>query len=502
MRKAAHGPRGEWIAGLAFIAPNLVGVLVFVIFPVAFSLAMAFSDWDLKLHNRFSEATPQFVGLENFIDLFADGRFLRYLGNTLFFMMGIPVSIAGSLIVALLLNREPGSMNARRRTGLIAGAGLVFGCAILTIAGLGGTAMTLLMVGLVGGVVISGLAGGTTVYRTIFYTPHFVAGVATFILWKKLYDPQIGPINTALRPILDGISRLVASVPAGWFSVFMGLQLLAAIGAAVWLWATLRRGFLDGETGGAAAAFSAGLPLIPITVLVGFVDWGSWRWAALIALVLLVLREATLLFTSKERFFTRPAEGFGSAVMLSAGVTTAMFILIGLASVVGSLPAWVAGVATDDAAGLAPPDWLTRYAWSKPALMIMGFWAAIGSNNMLLYLAALSGVPPQLYEAADIDGAGWFARFWHVTWPQLAPTTFFIVVMATIYGLQGGFEMARTMTDGGPAGATTTLSYFIYTEGFETGRLGFASAVAWALFALVFVITLINWTFGNRYVND
>jgi len=89
-----------------------------------------------------------------------------------------------------------------------------------------------------------------------------------------------------------------------------------------------------------------------------------------------------------------------------------------------------------------------------------------------------------------------------VTWPQLAPTTFFIVVMATIYGLQGGFEMARTMTEGGPAGATTTLSYFIYTEGFETGRLGFASAVAWALFVLVFAITLFNWTFGNRYTND
>jgi multiple sugar transport system permease protein len=151
---------------------------------------------------------------------------------------------------------------------------------------------------------------------------------------------------------------------------------------------------------------------------------------------------------------------------------------------------------------LSAPEWLTNYHWAKPAIMIMGFWAAIGSNNMLLYLAGLSNVPQHLYEAAEVDGASRFQKFWHVTRPQLAPTTFFIVVMSMIGGLQGGFEMARTMTQGGPAGSTTTLSYFIYTEGFETGRLGYSSAVAWTLFALVFVVTMCNWRFGNRYVND
>jgi len=89
-----------------------------------------------------------------------------------------------------------------------------------------------------------------------------------------------------------------------------------------------------------------------------------------------------------------------------------------------------------------------------------------------------------------------------VTWPQLAPVTFFVVVMGVIGGLQGGFEMAKTMTNGGPAGATTFLSYFIYTEGFETGRLGFAAAITWTLFGLVFLVTIFNWKFGNRYVND
>lgn len=100
----------------------------------------------------------------------------------------------------------------------------------------------------------------------------------------------------------------------------------------------------------------------------------------------------------------------------------------------------------------------------------MGFWAAIGSNNMLLYLAGLSGVSQELYEAADIDGASPFQRFWNVTWPQLSNVTFFILIMSIMGGLQGGFETARTMTRGGPAGSTTTLAYYIYSEGFESGR--------------------------------
>jgi multiple sugar transport system permease protein len=171
------------------------------------------------------------------------------------------------------------------------------------------------------------------------------------------------------------------------------------------------------------------------------------------------------------------------------------FILLGLGIVLSKLPAMAAD-------GLAPPTWLASYYWAKPAIMIMGLWGSIGSNNMLMYLAGLTNVPVELYEAADIDGASGFQRFWHITWPQLAPITFFIFIMSVIGGLQGGFEMARVMTQGGPAGSTTTLSYFIYTEGFQTGRLGYASAIAWALFALVFCVTMFNLKFGSKYVND
>lgn len=135
---------------------------------------------------------------------------------------------------------------------------------------------------------------------------------------------------------------------------------------------------------------------------------------------------------------------------------------------------------------------------ARDALILMGIWTAVGGGNMLLYLAALANVPPELTEAAQLDGANRWKCFRNVTWPQLAPTTFFIVVMSFIGGLQGGFEQARVMTAGGPAGTTTTLAYYIYTKAFEEFQIGYASAVAWVLFGVIFAVTLLNWRFGNR----
>jgi len=135
---------------------------------------------------------------------------------------------------------------------------------------------------------------------------------------------------------------------------------------------------------------------------------------------------------------------------------------------------------------------------ARDALIIMGIWIAIGGNNMLLYLAGLSNIPTELVEAAQLDGAGRWGIFRNVTWPQLAPTTFFIVVMSFIGGLQGGFEQARVMTVGGPAGTTTTIAYYIYTKAFEEFQIGYAAAVSWILFVAIFVITMINWRLGSK----
>jgi len=117
---------------------------------------------------------------------------------------------------------------------------------------------------------------------------------------------------------------------------------------------------------------------------------------------------------------------------------------------------------------------------------------------MILYLAGLQNISPELYEAADMDGAGWWSKLRHITVPQLAPTTFFILVTSIIGGLQGGFEAAYVMTGGGPEGSTTTVSYYIYTQAYEQLEVGYAATISMALFFLIFVATLINWRYGGQ----
>lgn len=145
--------------------------------------------------------------------------------------------------------------------------------------------------------------------------------------------------------------------------------------------------------------------------------------------------------------------------------------------------------------------WLNDASWIRPAIIIMQTWLTVGGINMILYLAALSNVSPELYEAAEIDGAGAWRKFWAITWPMVSPTTFFICVMSVIRGFQAGFEAAMILADGaGPGGATRFLSYFIYERAFVLYRMGLASAAAWLMFLAVLVLTLMNWRFGGRRV--
>lgn len=303
--------------------PNFLGFAVFTAGAVLFSLVVSFSNWNLQGTIPF-----QWVGLQNFKELLTDGKFWLYFANTIYLMLGIPVSVAGSLLLALLMTRQ--------RRGIVA-------------------------------------------YRTFYYLPTFTSGVAVMILWKALYNPEFGPING----MLDAL--------AGWLNME---------------------------------------------------SFRSPQW---------LISTKNLLGLEVERL------GFGAR---NFGIG------------------------------------------AREAILMMGIWASIGGANMLLYIAALSNVPEELYEAARIDGAGPWDTFWHVTFPQLAPTTFFIVIMSFIGGLQGGFEQARVMTGGGPAGTTTTLSYYIYTKGFTEFEMGYASAVSWVLFIVIFVVTLLNWKFGSRAVQD
>ncbi|NKB68304.1 MAG: ABC transporter permease subunit [Candidatus Latescibacteria bacterium] len=486
--------RRDLLVGLAFLAPNILGFLTFTLGPLVFSLFLAFTNWDLRLHNMFKDEALEIVFFENFTRLFDDPDFWKYLGNTLFLMLAIPFSIAGSLFAAMLLSKDMrGNDWVWKR--LIAAAGLIFGVGCLVLVGADASAIVVLVIGLAGLILVGGTLGGTTVYRTLFFMPHFTSGVATFILWKKLYNPSTGPISNSLRPLLESVEGTVAGLPvagvqgAAWFCLLL-LTGLFALGLV-----KLKAAWQDGELGWLAFLLSVGfLGLPPLAALAWSFDGLSGGLVAGTGLAVLGVVVGSMVVRGRD-YPCRSDEGLGSGLMLGGLLMVAQFTCLGLGNVLFGLP----GLA---AAGLEPPEWLTQYNWAKPSIMFMGLWAAIGSNNMLLYLAGLTGIPGELYEAADIDGASPFQRFWYVTWPQLAPVTFFIVIMSVIGGLQGGFEMARVMTEGGPAGSTTTLSYFVYNEGFSTGRLGYAAGISWAMFALVFAVTLFNWKFGNRQVND
>lgn len=711
--------------GLAFLTPNILGFLCFTVIPLVISMYMAFTNWDIKLHNSFKDASPNFIFIDNFKRLLQEGDFLRFLGNTLFFMMGIPLSILGSLTGAILLNQDTKGGNNKVWKWLICWAVMLASTILLVSVGMGKSAFVILLCGIGGIFLVSGVAGGTTIYRTLFFIPHFTSGVAVYILWKKLYNPSNGPINNFLYKPIRAINDTVNATPApaiqnGLFWVTLIIMLLVATWGIRKTWQMWR----EGDLGTGTVVFSNIFLLLPLIFLFKWAPspelistqyiWNGASDPARTAVIatdksmdeleqmssleraeLLKEKSAALLeekmelesnlddlykkyngfeelmttqaelnklqtekkqyakkvagdnnpdslieetltnpdktdippeltilvekhqeiqslqeqkkellkkFTSDDELHTAMREyntinsrkleihdifnqtyiqggeaavylqnppskevisavfpklqerkdkkqsefigkvstsdlrlktkhpagmtipliavlfyiftiakskkngqdfpstfgkGFGDALILCLFLMVVQFILVGISSVFYHLPAWAG-----NSEGLLPPKWLAEYHWAKPAIMMMGLWGSVGSNNMLLYLAGLNNVPQELYEAADIDGASKPQRFWHITWPQLAPVTFFIFIMSVIHGLQGGFEMARVMTQGGPAGATTTLSYFIFTEGFTTGRLGYASSVAWALFILVFSVTMFNWKFGSRYVND
>ena len=120
---------------------------------------------------------------------------------------------------------------------------------------------------------------------------------------------------------------------------------------------------------------------------------------------------------------------------------------------------------------------------------------------MILYLAALQGVSRELYEAADIDGANNWQKFWAITWPQISPTTFFVFIMSVIGGFQGGFMQAYIMTGGGPGGATTTEEYYIFNNLFTWQNVGYAAAIAWFIFVVILIVQRPIWKFGGKLVH-
>lgn len=146
--------------------------------------------------------------------------------------------------------------------------------------------------------------------------------------------------------------------------------------------------------------------------------------------------------------------------------------------------------------GLEPIDWLLSPTWIMPAIMIMSIWAGLG-YNLVFFSAGISTIPDALYEAAKMDGANWWQRFWNVTVPMLRPTLVFVLVMAVINSFQV-FDQVYIMTSGtgegigGVLDSGLTMVSYLYDQGFVKFRMGVASAIAYLIFACVFVLTLFN----------
>lgn len=145
-----------------------------------------------------------------------------------------------------------------------------------------------------------------------------------------------------------------------------------------------------------------------------------------------------------------------------------------------------------------PPVWLASSDWALTALIIMAIWQGAG-YAAIIYLAALQDVPPDLHEAASIDGAGALERFKVVTFPFLTPTSFFLLVTGFI-GASQSFGMINLMTQGGPGQSTTVLSYYVYLHGFRFYEFGYASAVAWVMFLIILLMTMLLWRVQRRGV--
>lgn len=141
--------------------------------------------------------------------------------------------------------------------------------------------------------------------------------------------------------------------------------------------------------------------------------------------------------------------------------------------------------------GIRGPAWLSSPEWALVAVILVGTWKRLGFNAMI-YLSGLQGVPSELYEAAVVDGANAWQRFAHVTCPLLLPTTWLLLIMSVIDSFQV-FDLVHVMTSGGPMGSTEVMGLYLYRQAFGLFHMGYASAIAWVIFLIVFIATLMQW---------
>lgn len=291
---------------------------------------------------------------------------------------------------------------------------------------------------------------GQSIYRVIFYLPHLVPTVVVALLWMWIYNPKVGLLNMVLSPVVSAID--------GWAGLFFSLPSASAGGSFLHPMAML-------------------LPATPLALLV----------------LAIVLRR-------KAQPEGRPSS-LRQAVLFLAVVA---FLLAALAAGTALLHR----LAPADMAKLHEPAWLSdgtpfpasvpfAPSWALWAMIIMSLWGV--GQMAIIYLAKLQDVPMELYEAADMDGANWWHKVRHITVPMISPVILFNVVIAIIGTFQV-FAEPYIMTRGGPEGKTQFLAMFIYEQAFQYQRLGYASAVAWAMFVIIVLLTVLAFGLSRKRV--
>ncbi len=470
--------RGDLLAAIGFLSPNFLGFALFVAYPILYSLCLVFTNRSLK------PAIPlRWIGLANVHELLSFGHRPDYAGNDhgvwIALWLGAWLLFAAGLLLTLL------AMKAKWR-GVRAGGWLALASGL--------------------GLLVASVATRSHPGWGLFGIAWAIASAFSILDDDESFAGRgiAGPVCVlvaafAIQAAGEGFNeRWQARDPLFWkylyntlFLMFLvPLQIAGSLGLALVL----------------ARPVVACLPrervlLTVVSLGAGLLGLcGLWVSGkpdlAILWLLFFLIAAGGLAFgsvTFRTLFFI-PSFTAGVAIML---LWKQMFN-----PDFGILNEPVRMVYDLFGIDAALPRWIYDPHLAKPSLILMGFWTLVGGTNMLIYLAGLAGIPGELYEAAQIDGAGPWQKFKSVTWPQLAPTTFYIVVMTTIAGIQGGFEQARVMTEGGPAGATKTLSYYIYEKAFQELGMGYASAVAWIMFIMIFGLTALNWKFGSRHAAE
>lgn len=220
---------------------------------------------------------------------------------------------------------------------------------------------------------------------------------------------------------------------------------------------------------------------------------GNTAWFVILGVplsIMMSLAAALLLDNKLARF-----KGFFRTVYFAPVVTTLVAVAViwrYLLHAKYGLVNWALG-----GIGIGPIDWLGDPHWSMPAIVLFAVWKNFG-YNMIIILAGLQTIPEELHEAARIDGASAFQRLRHVTLPGLAPVLL-VVSILTMAGYFQLFAEPYVMTQGGPVESTVSILYFMYEQGFRWWNLGFASAIAFVLFLIMFALTLVQLRVSERW---